>query len=94
MTPVKSKRVKAIPKHCRPTGVRTVELTQPIRPLTDVTNYSKVRVFVAWNGSPLGNIDITNQHQQISAARLHEVIADSIGLRLLEPERFQRTDLI
>lgn len=68
-------------------AVRTVDLCQPLRALTDVTDYAGVRVFVIRNGSILGSADIANHHQPISVTRLCEAIVDRFSLRLLEPYR-------
>lgn len=69
-----------------PTAVRTVELTHSIQALTDVTEYSCVRIFTTWKGSPLGSWDITNEQQPISASRLRDAIVNNLGLKLLEPD--------
>ena len=71
----------------RPTAIRMVDLGQPLPALTEVQDYPTVRVFVAWNGRPLGSVDIANRHQPISAARLREAIVDGLILKLLEPGR-------
>ena len=68
------------------TAVRTVELNQALEPLSDVTDYSNVRVFVTWNGSPLGSFEIANKYQPISTSRLGEAIANNPGLKLLDPD--------
>jgi len=52
----------------RPIAIRTVDLGQPLPALTEVQDYPTVRVFVAWNGRPLGSVDIANRRQSISAA--------------------------
>jgi O-antigen biosynthesis protein len=65
-------------------AIRTVDLSQPLRPLTDVSAYPFVRVYVIYNSRPLGHIDITNRYQSISATRLREAIANRFALKLLE----------
>jgi O-antigen biosynthesis protein len=76
-TPVLSKTV----------AVRTVELTQPLPALTDVTDYSDVQVFVTWNDRPLGGVNIPNAFQPVSTSRLTEEIVKQLGLKLIEPTR-------
>jgi GT2 family glycosyltransferase len=83
---------EATSKYQNAVAVRTVELTQPIQPLTDVTDYSGVQVFVTWNNSLLGSLEIANQHQSVSATRLLEAIVDNLGFKLLEPDRHLNTD--
>ncbi len=69
-------------------GVRTIDLSHPFSALTDVTNYTSVRVFVLWhNRLPLGSVDIVNHRQPISTTRLAEAIVDNLGHKLLEPNR-------
>ncbi|AFY59006.1 putative glycosyltransferase [Rivularia sp. PCC 7116] len=67
-------------------AVRTVELSQPIQPLTDIADYSRVRVFATWNNSPIGSCDISNQQQSISASRLIEEIVKYLSYKLIEIE--------
>jgi O-antigen biosynthesis protein len=69
-------------------GVRTVDLCQPLRGLDDVAEHAGVRVFVTLDGRPIGDADIANHHQPVSAARLREAIVDHLDLRLLgqDPE--------
>jgi len=78
----------------RPIAIRTVDLGQPLPALTEVQDYPTVRVFVAWNGRPLGSVDIANRRQSISAARLRETIVDGLILKLLEPGRNLSKDAI
>ncbi len=71
---------------------RTVDLSQPLCALADVTDYSVVRVFVTRNGRSLGSVDIANHHQSIGVARLCEAIAGRFGLKLLEQSHNLRMD--
>jgi glycosyltransferase involved in cell wall biosynthesis len=66
-------------------AVRTIDFSQPIRALTDVTDYSNVRIFVTWQQKLIGSIDIRNIYQPISASHLKEAIVEQLGLKLLEP---------
>ncbi|MEA5593353.1 glycosyltransferase family 2 protein [Rivularia sp. UHCC 0363] len=67
-----------------PIAVRTVELSEPIEPLTDITDYSRVRVFATWKKSPIGSCDISNQRQVISANRLIEEIVKQLNFKLIK----------
>jgi len=69
------------------TAVRTIELSQPLQALTDVTEYPVVRVFMKWNDRPLGSVDISNTYQSISKNRLIDAIVNKLGLNPLEPDR-------
>lgn len=77
-------RLQATSKHC---AVRAVNLSQPLPDLKDVAGYVSVRAFVSWSNRLLGHVDIANQGQPVSAARLRQAIAEQLQVRLLEPER-------
>ncbi|MGB5769837.1 MAG: glycosyltransferase, partial [Crocosphaera sp.] len=64
-------------------GVRTIEITQPIKALTDVNNYAQVRIFLTWKNQSLGSIDISNNFQIIGRSRLIEAIVNELNLKLL-----------
>lgn len=66
-------------------AVRTVELSQPLQPLVDITNYSGVRVFLTCNNQPFGSVDITNAHQSVSICRLIDAVVDQLDLKLIQP---------
>ncbi|NEO41927.1 MAG: glycosyltransferase [Moorea sp. SIOASIH] len=65
-------------------AVRTVDLREPLQALTDVKEYSSVRVFVKWHDQLLGSVDIANPDRGISKNRLIEVIVNQFGRKLLE----------
>lgn len=67
-----------------PIAVRTVELSEPIEPLTDIAEYSRVKVFATWKNSPIGSCDISNQRQAINANRLIEEIVKQLNLNLIK----------
>ena len=67
-----------------PIAVRTVELSEPIKPLTDIADYSRVRVFATWKNSPIGSCDINNQRQAISVNRLIEEIVKQLNFNLIK----------
>lgn len=72
-------------KKQKPTAVRTVDLGLPLSALTDVSDYTSVRVFVTWNGQSLGSVDIVNHRQLISESRLRTAIAENLTLKILDP---------
>jgi GT2 family glycosyltransferase len=72
----------------QPTGaiaVRTVELSQPLLPLTDVVQYGTVRVYAQWHGSPIGYVEVANQYQPLSSDRLARELVRHFGYSLFEP---------
>jgi GT2 family glycosyltransferase len=69
----------------RAVAVRSVDLSQPLQVLSDITNYSDVRIFISWKGELLGSVDIGNAYQVISSSRLIEVIVNQLGLRIIKP---------
>ena len=76
-----------IPEQAQPSASWLVDLSQPLRELSDVLSYESVRVMVVWHGHHLGSVDIANHYQPVGVARLREAIANSLGLQLLKPDR-------
>lgn len=67
-------------------AIRTVELSKlPLQSLNDITDYAAVRAFVTWHGSAIGQVDIDNKYQTVSAATLASAITQEIDLKLLRP---------
>lgn len=65
------------------TAIRTVELSQPLSTLTDILDYTGVRIFATWQGRILGSFEIANQRQPVSVSRLRQAIADNLALKAL-----------
>ncbi|MEC4985363.1 MAG: glycosyltransferase, partial [Oscillatoria sp. PMC 1076.18] len=80
---VPAPKAKKIDPKTEKTGVVTIELTQAIQPLTEITNYKSVQIFCTWEGKPLGSVEIINKYQIISKTRLIEAIVTNLGLKLL-----------
>lgn len=85
-----SSSVDVLARHYAPEQADTpaswlVDLSQPLRELTDVLDYEQVRVMVVWRGNHLGSVDIANHRQPIGVSRLREAIAGGLGLQLLRP---------
>ncbi len=73
-----------------PIAVRTVDLSEPLGALDDVVDYPKVRVFAFLSGRLLGNVDIDNLFQPVSASCLRDAIADQLAYRVTgEPGEFR-----
>jgi hypothetical protein len=83
-TPEKPGLRKATGKQRNSIAVRTVDLTQHLNALADVTSYPRVRIFATWKGQLLDRLDIDNHFQPVSASRLREAIVDQLGLKLIE----------
>lgn len=64
-------------------AVRTVDLAEPLRGLSDVADYHSARVFVMWKDRLLGRVDIPTHHHSVSAMRLRDAIVDALGPRLI-----------
>ncbi len=77
-------RTKIVRDKYKPIAVRIIDLTQPLEPITDVTEYPIVRIFVSWQGSPIGSVDIANWNQPLSTMRLLQVIVQNLGYKLIE----------
>ncbi|MGB2716880.1 MAG: glycosyltransferase family A protein, partial [Vicinamibacterales bacterium] len=65
-----------------PIGIRMVDVGQSLRPLTDVTAYPRVRVFVTDGPDLIGSVDIWNAQRTIAAPRLRQAIAQALGHQL------------
>jgi O-antigen biosynthesis protein len=68
-------------------AVRSIELTEPLRSLTDVTDYPTVRVFVNYRGCGQGHIDIQNHYQPVPLTDLIQAIVRNLWEKLLWPDR-------
>lgn len=64
--------------------VSLVELSQPLKSLTNLSRYDTVKIFVTWYGKVLGNFEIDNEQQDVGISRLRTAIVDCLGLKLLD----------
>lgn len=74
------RRLKQLP----PTAVRTVELDEPLAPITDVAGYQRVRVYVALQGRVLGYCEVKNCGRAVSAADVRAAIIEKLWPKLLD----------
>lgn len=82
MSPKQSAIAKQTLKQGKSMAVRTVELSQPLFPLVDnLQFYWSVRVFLTWEGTPIGSIDIANEYHAISVETLEQAIAVNAELQ-------------
>lgn len=74
-----------------PIAVRSVDLAQPLQPLTGLTGYSRARVFVRDGATLLGSLDIWSRGAaSVSASRLRDAIADRFGHELFRRQLLGR----
>ena len=60
-----------------PIAVRSVDVARPIEPLSGLSRYSRVRVFISHGESLLGSVDVWHRGAEtISASRLIDAIAE------------------
>lgn len=68
-----------------PVAIRSVDITVPLQPLTGLSGYSRVRVFVREGETLLGSMDVWNRGAAtVSVPRLTDAIADTFGYRLFQ----------
>jgi hypothetical protein len=77
----KNLKISALPS--RKVAARIVDISQSIQSLSDILEYSDVRVFVTAKKELLGSIDIPSIYQTISTSRLVEEIVKQLGFKLL-----------
>jgi O-antigen biosynthesis protein len=87
MTALRKASIRPDYKHRMHTAVRNIEISCPLSPLTDVSDYKSVQVIVTWKGKPLGALQLETLGQPIGPARLCEAIVDCLGLRLLDTDQ-------
>lgn len=79
-TELKPSRVPLVRRAATRVAVRHVEMTEPLLPITGVSNYTAVRVVVSNGGQLRGDVLIVNDHQPITPFRLRTEIAQALGL--------------
>ncbi|MEW6126846.1 MAG: glycosyltransferase [Acidobacteriota bacterium] len=68
-----------------PIAIRTIHLDQPIPELLEVSGYARTKLLVMQGDIPLGTVEISNNHQPVSATRLRDAIVEKFGSALLKP---------
>ncbi|MBZ0297734.1 MAG: glycosyltransferase [Anaerolineae bacterium] len=64
-------------------AVRTIDLTQPLPDMSDMSEYFSIHLLITLGDKTLGMLEIHNKHQPISAMRLRHEIAKEINEKLL-----------
>ena len=90
--PSKSKSTNS--KKSEAIAVRKVELSRPIERLTELSEYSQVRVFVSWHKSPLGSFVHHNRKKDIEISTLANKIVEQMAGKLLSPSREAVFDIV
>ena len=65
-------------------AIRQIELSQPLKPLAGLENYSQIRLFVSWHNSPFGYFDYANQNRNVSVQTLAHLLVENYGSKLLD----------
>ena len=78
------------PRDPHAVAIRTIDLSRPVRPLADVSEYAGVRLLVTWESRPLGYVEIANRHQPVSLTRLRHEIVTKLAPQLLQ-ERLRQS---
>ena len=74
-------------------AIRSIELSQPLQPLTDLHNYTNTRIYVNWHHSPLGSFDYCNQNQDISVLTLqHQIVQCDSILEKIEQTQYRDSE--
>lgn len=61
----------------------SLDLSQPLTPIQDITRFSRIEIAVSYHGSWLGDISLITLHQPISITRLQAAIVDQLTIPLL-----------
>lgn len=73
-----------------PIAVRTIDISQPLQPIDDVSGYARSRIFVLAGDVLVGSVDIANAHGPISVARLRDAISNGVTHAVLR-QTLERT---
>jgi glycosyltransferase involved in cell wall biosynthesis len=83
LTPHRKRRKR--PAH-PPIAVRTVDVNAPLLDVSDVTDYAATRLVVTRDDEPIGEALVINNYQPISALRLRETIAGTLGVWVIDED--------
>lgn len=80
-----NKKLKGKSKPSEGIAIRQVELSQPLKPLVGLEQYSSVRIFVNWHNSPFASFDYENEYQNLSLTTLSHLLVNHCPHQLLDP---------
>lgn len=66
-----------------PIAIRMIDVAAPLRPIEDLSEYPRTRIYVSQSGVLIGSVDIWNHGQAISAPRLRQAIANGLTWPLM-----------
>jgi glycosyltransferase involved in cell wall biosynthesis len=66
-------------------AIRTIDLSIPLQPLTDISDCEETRLFVLYAGAPIGTVFIKNCFQSVSISRLADELVNQLGVQILDP---------
>ena len=68
-----------------PVAVRTLDIARPLQPLTGLSRFASVRLYVSRDDRPLGSVNIwSSGADTISVSRLRDVLAERFGYLLFQ----------
>lgn len=85
---------KLEPSSSRAIAIREIELNKPLKPLTDLENYSQVCIYINWHNSPIGSLDYWNLNSDVLQSTLSREIVKKLKWLLLEPSKSMVSDLV
>ncbi|MCW3091603.1 MAG: putative glycosyltransferase [Ferruginibacter sp.] len=65
-------------------GICSIDLSERLKPLTEIMEYAKVRYFLNWNGLHLESLDLSG-NKPVSVSRFIELITKIQSIKLLRP---------
>ncbi|MGZ4987292.1 MAG: glycosyltransferase family 2 protein [Limisphaerales bacterium] len=68
-------------------AVRTIDIKNGLSELPGVQEYSSVRLYVLWDGSPVGSVEIENKFHQISAAEVGDYVVQYLFVQVLQAQQ-------
>lgn len=68
-------------------AVRTIDLNEGLRDFADVSEYRVARIYVLWQGTPLGFVEVENRFHPVSAAEIGDLIVQRLAVPLLQAQQ-------
>ncbi|MDB6057208.1 MAG: glycosyl transferase family 2, partial [Verrucomicrobiales bacterium] len=68
-------------------AVRSIDLKNGLTELVGVKEYSSVRLYVLWDGSPLGCVEIENKFHPIAAAEVGDYVVQHFFVQVLQAQQ-------
>lgn len=68
-------------------AVRTIDLTNGLADIPNVREYASVKLYLLWDGTPLGAVDIENRFHPITAAEVGDLAVQYFFIQLLAAQQ-------